>query len=96
MRRPSWAKFALLLLGLAVLGLLAAVASTRPDGLERVMETLGLASAANPIPAPLPDYSWPGHLPPALQGLLTVLLGGGVIWLLLWLLTRRGKGGGAP
>ena len=84
---PRWNNRWLIPLGLVILGLLAALASTRPDGLEWAMEQLGLASSgADPVPAPLPDYTWPGRLPPALQGLFTVLLGGGLVWLILRML----------
>jgi hypothetical protein len=90
-----WNKRGLIPLGLLLLGLLAAVASPLPDGLEWALEKLGLATAAaDPVPAPLPGYEWPLRLPPAVQGLLTVLLGGGVVWLILRLLAGGGKGGG--
>ena len=92
---PRWNKRWLIPLGLVLLALLAAVASPLPDGLEWAMEKLGLATAAaDPVPAPLPGYEWPLRLPPAVQGLLTVLLGGGVVWLILRLLAGGGKGDG--
>lgn len=93
---PRWSKRGLIPLGLLLLGLLAAVASPLPDGLEWVMEKLGsAASAPDPVPAPLPGYEWPLRLPPAVQGLLTVIVGGGLVWLILrWL--AGGKGGGKP
>ncbi len=92
---PRWTKRGLVPLGLILLGLLAAVASPLPDGLEWAMEKLGLASAAaDPVPAPLPGYEWPLRLPPSLQGLLTVVLGGGLVWLILRLLAGGGKSDG--
>jgi hypothetical protein len=92
---PRWNKRGLIPLGLLLLGLLAAVASPLPDGLEWAMEKLGLAaSTPDPVPAPLPGYEWPLRLPPAVQGLLTVILGGGLVWLILRLLAGGGKSGG--
>lgn len=92
---PRWYKRGLVPLSLLLLGLLAAVASPLPDGLEWALEKLGLASAAaDPVPAPVPGYEWPLRLPPAIQGLLTVVLGGGLVWLILRLLAGGGRGGG--
>lgn len=92
---PRWNRRWLGPIGLILLGLLAAVASPLPDGLERVLTRLGhLTTGHDPVPAPLPGYEWPLRLPPVVQGLLTVLLGGGLVWLILRLLAGGKRGGG--
>lgn len=81
MRRST----ALMLAGLALLAVSAGfVASSSPDGLERVAEDLGFADrAAPPHAAPLPDYAVPGLSPglsAPLAGLIGTLAVGGLAW----------------
>lgn len=55
-----------------ILLLLAPLASSSPDGLERSLEMLGIAPAGGSAVAPLADYQVPGV---ASEGLSTVLAG---------------------
>jgi len=71
----------------------AFVASSSPDGLERVAADLGFADQErSSFHAPLADYTVPG-LPQGLSGAAAGLLGAGLVGLLAWgagrLLTRR-------
>lgn len=73
---------------LAVTGLLlllAPLASSSPDGLERSLEILGIAPAAGPEVALLADYQVPGV---GSEGLATVLAGliGAVLVLAVFML----------
>ncbi len=73
----SMRKFALygLLISVLVAALLSPLASSLPDGLERVAEKLGFIERAHEegvIPAPLPDYAVRGL---AREGLSTSLAG---------------------
>jgi hypothetical protein len=53
--------------------LLSPLASSAPDGLERVAEDLGFGErAVNLLAVPLPDYLWPGV---AHSGVATILAG---------------------
>lgn len=62
-----------LLLVVVVLVIFSPLASSAPDGLERVAEDLGFAErAVAHLAAPLPDYLWPGV---AREGPATVLAG---------------------
>jgi cobalt/nickel transport system permease protein len=67
-----------LAIAIAVAGLLAPLASSRPDGLERVAENLNFASLAADSFAIVPDYETPGVAwPPAavaIAGVIGVLL----------------------
>ncbi len=69
---------AILFLGLAAVllaGLLSPLASSYPDGLERVGEDLGFIDRAVVLfSSPVPDYTWPG-LPASLSGPAAGVLG---------------------
>jgi LPXTG-motif cell wall-anchored protein len=81
-----------LLLGLAVVAIAIAAAlwaSASPDGLERVMATLGIGSHEQT--APLADYDLPaaGSAGPVLAGLLGVLAVAALAGLASLLLRRK-------
>jgi cobalt/nickel transport protein len=98
MSRPSTRT--VLAVGLAVSVLVAAVlsawASSHPDGLEHVAQSLGFAGSAQDSVtsgSPLADYSAPGVEDPRLSGGLAGVLGVAVVGLVMaglltWL--RRG------
>lgn len=84
--RSSWSWALLLCFALAVL--LAPWASSLPDGLERVAESLGFDHRAGvSFPAPLPDYTVPG-VTGALAVSLAGALGTAVVFALALLLGR--------
>ena len=79
----------LIALGLAIF--VSPLASSSPDGLEKVADTLGFMGRAAPaphVPAPLPDYEMPGvHWAPmatALAGVVGTL----IVFALGWVLAR--------
>ena len=76
--RPFWP---FLFISLLLATILSHFASTFPDGLEKVAETLGFAGAASPAPvlkSPAPDYAISfvseGRLSTSLAGILGVLI----------------------
>lgn len=76
-------------LGLAIF--VAPFASPWPDGLERVLSTLGVAPRAGRIPlvsGPLRDYAVPGVASPVLSTMIAGLIGTLVAFLLAYLLAR--------
>ncbi|MCX7722566.1 MAG: energy-coupling factor ABC transporter permease [Verrucomicrobiae bacterium] len=76
-------------LGLAVF--VGPFASPLPDGLEKVAETLGFASAAADapvVPAPIPEYELPGLRSPVLAVALAGALGTVIVFGLALLLAR--------
>lgn len=89
-------------LGVALI--LGPLASSWPDGLERVAERLGFGGEAQAVaPAPLPDYEVPGvgipWLSTALAGVLGTLICLAVAWGLARLVSRRldrSEGGTPP
>jgi cobalt/nickel transport system permease protein len=85
--------------GLVLVALLAPLASSSPDGLERVAQRLGFeASAASPgLPGPLPDYSLPGVGEAGWAPIVVSLLGAGlVLGALCGVVRLRSLGGTAP
>jgi cobalt/nickel transport system permease protein len=72
------------LLGLLVLGV--PLASTRPDGLERVAEALGFAarSTAPSVPAPMADYRVPSPASAASTAWVAALVGALVVFVLAY------------
>ena len=81
MSRTRWA-------GVAVIALVAGgaswVASSSPDGLERVAADLGFADREEThFRAPLPEYAVPG-MPERLSGAAAGLLGAAAVGLLAW------------
>jgi len=87
--------------GLAVLAALAPLASSAPDGLERVAETLGFHTRAEDalLPAPAPDYSLPALGEAAWAPALVSLLGGGLMLGMVsatLLAVRRARATAAP
>ena len=78
MNRQLWA-FCLVVLGLALLlAALSPLASSLPDGLERVVEDHGSAPSGERSPeglAPMPDYKAPGVRGDALATILAGLAG---------------------
>lgn len=97
--KPRISTRALVVGGLVVCLLLAGVvsawASSHPDGLEHVAETLGFAGSAGDHGAadsPFADYETKGvdgPLSGPIAGVVGVLLTAAVMWLLLRLLRRR-------
>ena len=90
--RPVAGRIPLWIAGLAmtlILTLLAPIASSDPDGLERVAEDLGFIQAARPSPLSLlPDYAIPGLPNPALATILAGVLGALLVFglvMALWL-----------
>jgi hypothetical protein len=89
--RYWWVIGLLLALGVA---LLSPLASSDPDGLERVAEDTGFLDRAEDAPYEvIPDYAFPGIENPAVStivaGLIGTLLLFGVGYGLAWLLHRR-------
>ncbi len=85
-----------LLVALACAGLLSFYASSAPDGLEWVAESLGFAEAAGEHPAagsPLADYQVSGVDDPRVSGGLAGVAGTAVVLVaasgLAWALRRR-------
>lgn len=99
MKQPRMSTRTFVLLGLTVCLVLAAVvslwASSHPDGLEHVAETLGFADAAGDhgsADSPFADYTTKGVDGPfsgGLAGVVGVVLTGALMWLLLRLLRSR-------
>jgi len=86
-RLPLWAAGLALAFGLAVL---APLASSDPDGLERVAQDLGFHSAARvTLPGLIPDYVVPGIPNPALATILAGFLGAALVFGLAVLLVFR-------
>jgi cobalt/nickel transport protein len=76
--RPYWP---FLVVSLILAAILSHFASSFPDGLEKVSETLGFAGTASLTPvleSPAPDYTIPflgeGRLSTSLAGILGVLI----------------------
>ena len=81
-------------LAFVLLGVVAAFASTLPDGLEWSLKKLGIKWGETYFyHAPLADYTLPLKLPPVLNSLFVAVLGGLVVAALLYgvsiILTRR-------
>jgi len=89
-------KFVLIMLALSLViaGGLSWLASTHPDGLEKVSQDLGFASKAQkPAHTVLPDYTIPGikgFLSNSLAGIIGVAVTFGVV-VLVGRLVSRGK-----
>ena len=88
-----------LLFALVVGVFLSPLASTNPDGLERVLEHFGLGHvSAELISSPLPDYTVPGiangFLSTALAGFLGVLVCFGFTAGIAFLLAKRSRSDG--
>ncbi len=75
-----------LVLAFLVAGVVSYYASTSPDGLERVAETLGFGHHARSGGAPLPHYQTPGIDDPRLSGGLAGVLGAATVLLVTGLL----------
>lgn len=93
-RRRWWLVGVVLVVAIVVV--LAPLASADPDGLERVAEDLGFIDrSGNLLPGLLGDYAIPGVDDPAISTILSGLLGvaivGGGILLLGRLLARRSR-----
>lgn len=70
--------------------LLSPLASSAPDGLERVAEDLGFSDRAlGPLYAIIPDYAFPGISTPALATIVAGVVGVLLIFVVTWLLARR-------
>ncbi|GAB4562301.1 MAG: energy-coupling factor ABC transporter permease [Anaerolineae bacterium] len=84
-------------LGVALLvALLSPLASSAPDGLERVAHDLGfLDRAQGPWYQVIPDYLFPGVSNPALATILAGILGTVLMFGVGWWLARRLQGRGA-
>ena len=85
-----------LLIAVAVVIVLAPLASPAPDGLERVGEDQGfLAAAQDAVYTILPDYSIPGLDDPTVSTIASGLIGVAVVFILmigLGRLLRRRRG----
>ncbi len=94
LRRYWWA-FGLAIAALVVI-VLAPLASSDPDGLERVAKDNGfLGTAHDAVSSILPDYTVPGiggNLSTILAGLIGVLVVFGLMMLLGRVLARRRRG----
>jgi PDGLE domain len=93
MRSRAWWVVGLAVAVLVVV-ILAPLASSDPDGLERVAEDSGfLASAQDALYSILPDYSVPGVEDGTLTTILAGLIGLAIVFMLMWglgvVLTRR-------
>jgi hypothetical protein len=76
---------------LALLVLVVPFASTLPDGLEKVAETLGFQYRANvqyQFAAPLKDYAFPLTMSPALASITAGLAGALIVFGLSLILVR--------
>jgi cobalt/nickel transport protein len=83
-----------LLLILVIAGFLSLLASSAPDGLERIAEDKGfLARTKVVLRAPLPDYLWPGinngKAASIFSGVTGTLLMFGLGCSAAWLLRRK-------
>jgi len=92
MRRLWW--IGGLLVAALIVIVLAPLASSDPDGLERVAEDRGfIEQAQNAFYGVLPDYTVPGLDDAALTTIAAGLIGVGIVFLMMWglgaLLTRR-------
>lgn len=101
MKRRTW--LGILLVALGVAAVLAPFASSWPDGLEKVAETLGFAHRAEIAPlasAPVPDYEMPGvsnsRLATTAAGVVGTLAVFAVVYGLAALLAARRRGDHAP
>jgi cobalt/nickel transport system permease protein len=75
---------------IAIAVLLAPVASSSPDGLERVAESLGFATrAVASFAAPLADYVMPGIPSPALATAFAGAIGALLVFAVIYLPVRR-------
>jgi cobalt/nickel transport system permease protein len=97
MMRRSWWLPGLVVVALVVI-VLAPLASSDPDGLERVAEDAGFADAASDAGFEiLPDYSVPflgeGSASLIVAGLIGAALLFGAMWLLGRMLSRRAHSG---
>ena len=95
MPRSRWWLAGLAVAALVVV-LLMPLASSAPDGLERVAEDQGFSEAAEaPAFEVLPGYAIPGIADETLSTVLAGLLGVGVVFALVWLagvlLARRSR-----
>ena len=93
MRSRAWWVVGLAIAVLVVV-ILAPLASSDPDGLERVAEDAGFLAAAQEAPySILPDYTVPGVEDGTLSTILAGLIGVAVVLLIMWglgvLLARR-------
>ncbi len=97
MKRTAW--LGILLAALGVAAVLAPFASSWPDGLEKVAETLGFAHRAEIGPlvsSPIPDYGMPGvgnsRLATTAAGVVGTLVVFAVLYGLVRLLVARRRG----
>jgi cobalt/nickel transport protein len=86
-----------LFISLFLAGLLAPLASSMPDGLERVVEDLGFIDKGEILlSSPLADYLFPGiesgRLATSLAGVIGVLLVFALAWKLERLLSKGRRG----
>ena len=93
MRSRAWWLVGLAIAVLVVI-VLAPLASSDPDGLERVAEDSGFLATAEDAPySVLPDYTVPGVEDGTLTTILAGLVGVAVVFLIMWalgaLLARR-------
>lgn len=86
MRRSLWFWGGILAF---VLALFSPLASSLPDGLEKVAESLGFAQKErDPLFTVIPDYSFPGVGEGALATILAGLVGVGIVLGGFYLLAR--------
>ncbi len=65
-----------------VVALASAFASSEPDGLEYIAQSLGfIDKASEPMAAPMPDYSFPRSGSPFMSSFLAGLTGVGILYL---------------
>ncbi len=98
MNRAPQLRFRWAVGGALVLGALSFLASQKPDGLEKVGESLGFSQRAQAASARwgwMPDYRFPGVLGGRWATLLAGVTGVLLVYALAWALARwlsRGKG----
>ena len=99
--RRSLVVAALAIAAVVAVGLIAAISSSEPDGLERVAADLRIAAPAeshNPDQSPLEDYSvggGAGLIPKVLAALIGVVITALVAWVLFVIVVRGRRRRGA-
>ena len=89
----KWAVIIILAVSLFTAGVVSYLASSNPDGLERVAEDLGFAAQAKePLISVLPEYAFPGlkgWMSSGLAGIIGVCATFGIVVLAGKIITRK-------
>jgi ABC-type Fe3+ transport system permease subunit len=84
-----------LIILIAVLAVFIPLASSFPDGLEKVAESLGVEEPEAVWSGLMPDYAFPliadSYLTKLISGFIGLLLAFGVAWGVGWVVARRSR-----